>query len=109
MHICGNKSRWKTIVVVNEKENEFARRRFKVDPAASTETKDLYLFNYEKYQERIIRSSYVLDLSQNQSIETGIERSQTIVDTSLRLGLLNAVDGGYEFGGLPPVANSIGW
>jgi outer membrane receptor for ferrienterochelin and colicins len=108
MHVFDNKSRWKTIVVVNEKENEFARSRFKVDPAASIETKDLYLFNYEKYQERIIRSSYVFNLSQDQSIETGIERSQTIVDTSLRLGLLNGVDGGYEFGGLTPAANSIG-
>jgi outer membrane cobalamin receptor len=108
MHVFDNKSRWKTIVVVNEKENEFARSRFKVDPAASTETKDLYLFNYEKYRERIIRSSYVFDLSQDQSIETGIERSQTIVDTSLRLGLLTGVEGGNEFGGLMPVANSIG-
>ena len=108
MHVFDNKSRWKTIVVVNEKENEFARSRFKVNPAASTETKDLYLFNYEKYQERIVRSSYVFNLSQDQSIETGIERSQTIVDTSLRLGLLNGVDGGYEFGGLTPAANSIG-
>ena len=108
MHVFGNRSRWKTIVVANEKEGEFARSRFKVDPAASTETRDLYLFNYEKYRERIIRSSYVFDLSQDQSIEAGIERSQTIVDTSLRLGLLTGVVGGNEFGGLTPVANSIG-
>lgn len=108
MHVFDNGSRWKTIAIVNEKENEFERSRFKVDPSSSVETKDLYLFNYEKYQERIIRSSYVFDLSQGQSIETGVERAQTIVDTSLRLGLLTGVAGGQEFGGLTPVTSSVG-
>ena len=103
MHVFDNGSRWKTIAIVNEKENEFERSRFKVDPSSSIETKDLYLFNYEKYQERIIRSSYVFDLSLGQSIEAGVERAQTIVDTSLRLGLLAGVAGGQEFGGLTPV------
>lgn len=108
MHVFDNGSRWKTIAIVNEKENEFERSRFKVDPSSSIETKDLYLFNYEKYQERIIRSSYVFDLSQGQSIEAGVERAQTIVDTSLRLGLLTGVAGGQEFGGLTPVTSSVG-
>ena len=108
MHVFDNGSRWKTIAIVNEKENEFERSRFKVDPSSSIETKDLYLFNYEKYQERIIRSSYVFDLSQGQSIEAGVERAQTIVDTSLRLGLLAGVAGGQEFGGLTPVTSSVG-
>ena len=108
MHVFDNGSRWKTIAIVNEKENEFERSRFKVDPSSSIETKDLYLFNYEKYQERIIRSSYVFDLSLGQSIEAGVERAQTIVDTSLRLGLLAGVAGGQEFGGLTPVTSSVG-
>ena len=108
MHVFDNGSRWKTIAIVNENENEFERSRFKVDPSSSVETKDLYLFNYEKYQERIIRSSYVFDLSQGQSIEAGVERAQTIVDTSLRLGLLTGVAGGQEFGGLTPVTSSVG-
>jgi outer membrane receptor for ferrienterochelin and colicins len=108
MHVFDNGSRWKTIAIVNEKEDEFERSRFKVDPSSSVETKDLYLFNYEKYQERIIRSSYVFDLSQGQSIEAGVERAQTIVDTSLRLGLLTGVAGGQEFGGLTPVTSSVG-
>ncbi|MEC8454303.1 MAG: hypothetical protein VXZ01_04800, partial [Pseudomonadota bacterium] len=108
MHVFDNGSRWKTIAIVNEKENEFERSRFKVDPSAYSEEKDLYLFNYEKYQERIIRSSYVFDLSQGQSIEAGVERAQTIVDTSLRLGLLTGVAGGQEFGGLTPVTDSLG-
>ena len=108
MHVFDNGSRWKTIAIVNEKENEFERSRFKVDPSSSIETKDLYLFNYEKYQERIIRSSYVFDLSLGHSIEAGVERAQTIVDTSLRLGLLAGVAGGQEFGGLTPVTSSVG-
>ena len=108
MHVFDNGSRWKTIAIVNEKENEFERSRFKVDPSSSVETKDLYLFNYEKYQERIIRSSYVFDLSLGQSIEAGVERAQTIVDTSLRLGLLAGVAGGQDFGGLTPVTSSVG-
>ena len=108
MHVFDNGSRWKTIAIVNEKENEFERSRFKVDPSAYSEEKDLYLFNYEKYQERIIRSSYVFELSQGQSIEAGVERAQTIVDTSLRLGLLTGVAGGQEFGGLTPATSSVG-
>ena len=108
MHVFDNGSRWKTIAIVNEKENEFERSRFKVDLSASSETKDLYLFNYEKYQERILRSSYVFNLSQGQSVEAGIERAQTVVDTSLRLGLLTGAAADAGFGGLTPVTNSVG-
>ena len=108
MHVFGNGSRWKTIAIVNEKENEFERSRFKVDPSASSETKDLYLFNYEKYRERILRSSYVFNLSQGQSVEAGIERAQTVVDTSLRLGLLTGAAADARFGGLTPMTNSLG-
>ena len=108
MHVFDNGSRWKTIAIVNEKENEFERSRFKVDPSAFSETKDLYLFNYEKYQERILRSSYVFNLSQGQSVEAGIERAQTVVDTSLRLGLLTGAAADAGFGGLTPVTNSLG-
>ena len=95
MHFFPNGSRWKTLFIINESENLSVRSRYKVD--GSLETRDLYLSNFENNKERIVRSSYIFDFSGSQSIEAGIERAQTILDTSLQLGLLTGVEGGDRF------------
>ena len=106
MHFFPNGSRWKTLFIINESENLSVRSRYKVD--GSLETRDLYLSNFENNKERIVRSSYIFDFSGSQSIEAGIERAQTILDTSLQLGLLTGVEGGDRFGGLAPMTDSVG-
>jgi outer membrane receptor protein involved in Fe transport len=110
MHVFANSSRWRTLFIVNEAENDAVRDRLQIDGSAIT--KDLFLANYAKTQERILRSSYVFDLSETQSLETGVERAQTILDTSLQLGLLrtaaDAVQGGPRFGGLSPITDANG-
>ena len=98
------------LFIVNEAENDSVRDRLQIDGSAIT--KDLFLANYAKTQERILRSSYVFDLTEMQSLEAGVERAQTILDTSLQLGLLrtaaDAVQGGPRFGGLSPITDANG-
>ncbi|MGA0290062.1 MAG: TonB-dependent receptor plug domain-containing protein, partial [Pseudohongiellaceae bacterium] len=62
MHVFENGSRWKTLFIVNENENLSLRSRYKVDGASLARSRDLFLSNYEKNQERIVRSSYIFDV-----------------------------------------------
>jgi len=110
MHVFENGSRWRTLFIVNESENNTVRDRLQIDGSAIT--KDLFLANYVNTQERILRSSYVFDLADSQSLEAGVERAQTILDTSLQLGLLGAgagpEQGDPRFGGLSRITDANG-
>lgn len=110
MHVFENGSRWRTLFIVNEDETDEVRDRLQID--GSDITKDLFLSNYLRTRERIIRSSYVFDLNEAQSLEAGVERAQTILDTSLQLGLLSsdpdANTGGPRFGDLAPITDANG-
>ncbi len=106
MHVFEDGSRWKTLLIVNDAETDNVRDRFLID--GTDETKDLFLANYARTQERIVRSSYIFDLFSGQSVEAGVERAQTILDTSLQLGLLPAVQGADRFGGLTGITDSNG-
>jgi len=108
MHVFENGSRWKTLFIVNEKENLSVRSRYKVDGSNGDQTRDLFLSNFVNNKERIVRSSYIFDMFETQSVEAGVERAQTILDTSLQLGLLTGGNGGDRFGGLTPFTDSIG-
>jgi len=104
-HTFSNNARWKTLFIVNKKEDDNLRERF--DIAGDTRTKDLFLANFNRYQERIIRSSYSFAFAGSQNIEAGIERAQTILDSSLQLGLLSGSGVASDvFGGLPKVSNA---
>jgi len=105
-HFFTNGSRWKTLFIVNEAETDNLRERFEIE--GTTETKDLYLANFSRNRERIIRSSYIFDLGSTQSVEAGVERAQTILDTSLQLGLLTSGEGSADFGGLTEITDSNG-
>ncbi|MCB1670848.1 MAG: TonB-dependent receptor plug domain-containing protein [Gammaproteobacteria bacterium] len=106
MHVFDNGSRWKTLFIVNEAETESVRERFQVED--SSRYSDLYLRDYARNRERIVRSSYIFDLGESQSVEAGLERAQTILDTSLQLGLLTSGSGDPYFGGLTPITNANG-
>lgn len=104
-HIFANGGRWKTLFIVNEKEDDSLRERFEVD--GDDLTKDLFLNNFNRYQERIARSSYAFSFGGNQGLEFGIERAQTILDSSLQLGLnLSSGTPSAAFGGLTPITDS---
>ena len=108
MHVFENGSRWKTLFIVNDKESLSVRSRYKVDGSNGDQTRDLFLSNFVNNKERIVRSSYIFDMFETQSVEAGVERAQTILDTSLQLGLLTGGNGGDRFGGLTPFTDSIG-
>lgn len=104
-HTFDNGARWKTLMIVNRRENDSARETFALNGGG--ETKKLYLANFNRYQERIIRSSYSFELSASQDLELGLERAQTILDSSLQLGVLTSSGTpSPAFGGLTPITNS---
>jgi outer membrane receptor for ferrienterochelin and colicins len=105
-HIFNDGSRFKTLFIVNEEEVDGTRERFVID--GSTRTKNLYLANYEKTRERIVRSSYTFGLGASQDIEVGVERAQTILDSSLQLGLLSESEPSPLFGNLTPINDANG-
>jgi outer membrane cobalamin receptor len=105
-HVFDNGSRFKTLFIVNDRDTLYQRDRFNFDSGART--KDLFLSSFERQQERIVRSSYSLGLSDAQDLEVGVERAQTILDTSLQLGLLTSRPGSAAFGGLTPISNANG-
>lgn len=97
----GTGGKYRFLFIVNDNQFENTRERYQV--LASTENKDLFLFSDGRDRERIMRTSYSWALNDNQGIELGVERAQTIRDSSLRLGL--AIDGitSPMFGNLVPV------
>lgn len=106
MHVFENGSRWRTLFIVNDTDNNNIRDRFQIEQ--NIPTADLFLANFVRTQERIVRSSYVFDLSEKQSLEAGVERAQTILNTSLQLGLLGTEPGSERFGGLSPITDATG-
>lgn len=104
-HTFANGDRWKTLFIVNEKEDDNIRNRFIID--GEDRTKDLFLDNFNRYQERIVRTSYSMDFAQDQAIEFGVERAQTILDSTLILGLLSgSAEPSDLFGGLSPITDT---
>lgn len=104
-HTFSNGNRWKTQFIVNRSEDASVRERFVVDGA--NRTKNLYLDNFNRYQERIVRSSYSMGLSETQDLEFGMERAQTTLDSTLQLGLLTSSGAtSADFGGLTPFTDA---
>lgn len=106
MHVFEGGNRWKTLFIANESDNNSVRSRYLIDGAERE--RDLYLSNVERTRERIVRSSFIANLSSTQSVEAGVERAQTILDTSLQLGLAGTSSDGDRFGGLAASTDSSG-
>ncbi len=89
-HIFGGGQRWKTLFIVNRRDDQSLRDRYQLEVLGDDRTQDLNLDFANTYQERILRTGYTFDLpgSVNQSVEVGIERAQTILDSTLQLDLL---------------------
>jgi len=104
-HTFTNGSRFKTLFIVNDSDSESTRESFDVLPASNE--KYLYLANQSVNQERIVRSSYSMGLTDSQDIEFGVERAQTILDSQLQLGVRSSAGTpSASFGGLVPISNT---
>lgn len=97
-----NGNRFKLLAIANQNNRDSTRNRFELQDDGEFQ-KNLYLNIDSVIEERIVRSSYTMDLFSEQNIEFGLERAQTTLDSSLALGLLSS--GGTpsdETGGLVP-------
>jgi outer membrane receptor for ferrienterochelin and colicin len=104
----GNGNRFKLLGIANRNNNDSTRQRFKLQDDGLFQ-KNLFLNTNSVTEERILRSSYTMDIFPEQNIEFGIERAQTILDSRLALGLLSSSGTPSEtVGGLVPqqVANA---
>lgn len=95
--------KYKILFIVNERNNAVNRERyFSTDPNGP-ETKNLFLDTNSRERERIVRTSYTWDPFENQNLELGIERAQTILDNSLKIGLPIPGQPSADHGGLTAV------
>ena len=106
-HRFANSARFKLLSIVNEVNRDSTRERFFSSSAQGIKLKNLFLDNSTRTRERIVRSSYTWPLAESQTLEVGIERAQTIFDSSLRMGLNIPGIADLAFGGLVPVALPI--
>ncbi len=106
-YITANDSRFKVLFIANENNNNFARERF--DVFDSGETKNLFLRTDSTITERIVRGSYTFNIGGNQDLELGAEGAQTVLDSSLALGVSGTGTPSDLVGGLVPVpvANAV--
>ena len=99
--------RFKVLFISNSNTRDTTRERRDVLGDGS-ESKNLFLDSASTTRERIVRSSYTFDIfGDNQDLELGAERAQTILDSNLALGLASSSGTpSADHGGLVPVAVS---
>ncbi|MEX0618107.1 MAG: TonB-dependent receptor [Pseudohongiellaceae bacterium] len=102
-HRFSNGSRYKYLMIVNERNNETTRERYSASNENGPWNKNLFLNTDSRYRERIARTSYIWTPVQGQGIEIGIEGAQTIQDSALLLGVRTGAVGSPSHGGLTPV------
>ncbi len=98
-----NGDRFKLLFIANQNDTANTRERWDVFDDGREE-KNLFLDSSSILEERIIRSSYTMDIFNGQDVEFGVERTQTILDSNLALGVLSPHETtSAEFGGLTSV------
>lgn len=96
-----NGSRFKLLGIANQNNQDSTRQRFKLQDDVFQ--KNLFLNTDSVTEERILRSSYTMDVASGQNVELGVEGAQTILDSSLVLALRTSNGTpSEEYGGLVP-------
>ena len=96
-------SRLKGLFIVNERDNQSTRERYRATSPTDAGVKNLFLDTSSVYQEKIVRGSYTFEMAEGQGVELGVERALTTQDSGLRQGVRTAAAGVPEYGGLTPV------
>ncbi|MEX1033688.1 MAG: TonB-dependent receptor [Cellvibrionaceae bacterium] len=102
-HTFADQSRFNAILVINDETDDWFYNRFELEP--STPVKSLYVGEEKRNRERIVRASHTVGLTANQDIELGVERAQTILNKSFRLGSARSGTPSARFGNLVPVSD----
>ncbi|MBL4581412.1 MAG: TonB-dependent receptor plug domain-containing protein [Gammaproteobacteria bacterium] len=101
-YLTDSGSRFKILFISNRANSASTRERFEVF-ADGSESKNLFLDTASTTTERIVRASFTMGFLEGQDIEFGAERAQTTLDSSLALGLPDALGmPSADFGGLVP-------
>jgi hypothetical protein len=102
-HRFDSGSRVKGLFIVNERDNQSTRERYRATSPTDVGVKNLYLDTSSVYQEKIVRGSYTFTVAEGQGVELGVERALTTQDSGLRQGVRTGTPGLPEYGGLTPV------
>jgi len=104
-HVFADNSRWTTLLLINDQTNDNIRERFHVVDSGNDKT--LYVESNRRTRERIAQSSYNWNLADNQDMQVGLERAQTILDSSLFIGAAtNTGVASPRYGDLTPLPGS---
>ena len=103
-HSFSPRQRLKSLFIINQREVDNLRETFNI--TGGNFDRSLFLANFNRYQERIVRTSFSQGLGASQDIEIGLERAETTLDSTLRLGLNRGVNPNPDFGGLTPITDS---
>ena len=104
-HTFANNSRFQLLFISNEEVRNSTRERFTTTGGAYD--KNQYLQSNQTTRERIGQASYSWSLTDGHDLQLGIERAQTILDTSLYLGSISGTDAASpNYGNLPAVLSS---
>lgn len=97
-----NGNRFKVLFISNEDNYVGTTERYTVASNVA-DTKTLYLNSSNTTRERIVRGSYTMGIFDEQDIEMGVERAQTIRDSTIKLGLPSSTGiQSSDYGGLVP-------
>ena len=102
-HRYASGSRLKGLFIVNERDNQSTRERYRATSPTDVGVKNLFLDTSSVYQEKIVRGSYTFNMAEGQGVELGVERALTTQDSGLRQGVRTAAPGVAAYGGLTPV------
>ena len=95
-------SRFRVLFIVSDRNSTYDRIRY--DVANEELEPNLFLDRLTRDRERIVRTSFIRNLSRNQGIEFGAEGAQTIRDSDLRMGLNTPGEPNPNYGNLVPVS-----
>ena len=95
-------SRFRVLFIVNDRNSTYDRIRY--DVADQKLEPNLFLDRLSRDRERIVRTSFTRNLSENQGIELGAEGAQTIRDSDLKMGLNTPGESSPSYGNLVPVS-----
>lgn len=103
-HKFSGNSKYKFLFIVNDRDSSSIRERFFADGSGTPEVKNLFLDSSRRTRERIARTSFTGGLSPSHVVELGFERAQTILDSTLALGIASPTGiPSPAVGGLVPV------
>ncbi|ALO46732.1 TonB-dependent receptor plug domain-containing protein [Pseudohongiella spirulinae] len=99
-------SRALVLFVVNDATNNYERDRYEIDQPQTKpdeERKTLFIGSGSRTRERIVQGTYNWELADQQDMQLGLERAQTILDSSLLIGRETGTEApSPDFGGLRP-------